>query len=293
MIASDLNTYGFCKAGVDFLMESNLPEVLRPCATRLPTIQTSRGLHQPPYLGCISMPICCACPSWRAWTPPETVQQAPTRPYPCIQHRRQSGAVTRTKPAPAPPLMVGSSGHKPQQPPRHRMDHRCRRVLTPDPVRDAPDGRGDGQSPGAGAWIPGRATRDTSFTRFPMAMVILCYACAHASAYTGTFWVNQRTIARDLEMSQQAVSRHFRKLVELGYLEKVRNENTKRPYGKKGAVWRVIYDPTQSLKTWKLPQPGCIRQKRKNNRPPQAPSKRPQRRERTAVKAATEGCMPC
>ena len=120
--------------------------------------------------------------------------------------------------------------------------------LTPDPVRDAPDGRGDGQSPGAGAWIPGRATRDTSFTRFPMAMVILCYACAHASAYTGTFWVNQRTIARDLEMSQQAVSRHFRKLVELGYLEKVRNENSKRPYGKKGAVWRVIYDPTQSLK---------------------------------------------
>ena len=120
--------------------------------------------------------------------------------------------------------------------------------LTPDPVRDAPEGRGDGQSPGAGAWIPGRATRDTSFTRFPMAMVILCYACAHASAYTGTFWVNQRTIARDLEMSQQAVSRHFRKLVELGYLEKVRNENSKRPYGKKGAVWRVIYDPTQSLK---------------------------------------------
>lgn len=120
--------------------------------------------------------------------------------------------------------------------------------LTPDPVRDAPDGRGDGQSPGAGAWIPGRATRDTTFTRFPMAMVILCYACAHASAYTGTFWVNQRTIARDLQMSQQAVSRHFRKLVELGYLEKVRNENSKRPYGKKGAVWRVIYDPTQSLK---------------------------------------------
>ena len=120
--------------------------------------------------------------------------------------------------------------------------------LTPDPVRDAPEGRGDGQSPGAGAWIPGRATRDTTFTRFPMAMVILCYACAHASAYTGTFWVNQRTIARDLEMSQQAVSRHFRKLVELGYLEKVRNENSKRPYGKKGAVWRVIYDPTQSLK---------------------------------------------
>ena len=30
VIAADLNQYGFCKAGIDFLMESNLPEVLRP-----------------------------------------------------------------------------------------------------------------------------------------------------------------------------------------------------------------------------------------------------------------------
>lgn len=30
VIASDLNDYGYCKAGVDFLMERSLPEALRP-----------------------------------------------------------------------------------------------------------------------------------------------------------------------------------------------------------------------------------------------------------------------
>ena len=143
---------------------------------------------------------------------------------------------------------------------------------------DAPDGR----------WTVARcrsldarqATRDTSFT-LPDGDGRPCYARAHASAYTGTFWVNQRTIARDLEMSQQAVPA-FQKLVELGYLEKVRNENSKRPYGKKGAVRRVIYDPTQSLK-----DVGCparpTRPRKKNNRPPQAPS-RPPKGQRTASK---------
>lgn len=30
VIASDLNSYGYCKSGIDFLMETQLPEALRP-----------------------------------------------------------------------------------------------------------------------------------------------------------------------------------------------------------------------------------------------------------------------
>ena len=30
VVASDLNDYGYCKAGTDFLMETKLPEVHRP-----------------------------------------------------------------------------------------------------------------------------------------------------------------------------------------------------------------------------------------------------------------------
>ena len=119
--------------------------------------------------------------------------------------------------------------------------------LTPDPIRDAPDGHGEGQSPGAVSIMPGRATRDLRFVQYPMSFFILSYGCSHASAYTACFWVNQATIARTLNISQQAVSQHFNKLIRWGYLEKLRKEAPARPYGKKGAIWRVIYDPRM---TW-------------------------------------------
>ncbi len=118
--------------------------------------------------------------------------------------------------------------------------------LTPDPIRDAPEGHGEGQSPGAISIMPGRATRDLRFVQYPMTFFILSYACSHASAYTACFWVNQSTIAKTLNISQQAVSQHFNKLVKWGYIEKLRKEAPSRPYGKKGAVWRVIYDPRMS-----------------------------------------------
>ena len=119
--------------------------------------------------------------------------------------------------------------------------------LTPDPIRDAPDGHGNGQSPSAIATLPGRSTRDTRFVRFPMTFFVLAYCCSHANGYTALFWVNQSTIARDMEISQQAISQHFRKLVEWGYIEKLRNQDIRRPYGKKGALWRVKYDPVMTF----------------------------------------------
>ena len=119
-------------------------------------------------------------------------------------------------------------------------------ALTPDPIRDAPKGHGEGQSPGAVSIMPGRSTRDLRFVQYPMTFFILSYACSHASAYTACFWVNQGTIARTLNISQQAVSQHFNKLIAWGYIEKLRKEAPSRPYGKKGAIWRVVYDPRMS-----------------------------------------------
>ena len=39
----------------------------------------------------------------------------------------------------------------------------------------------------------------------------------------------------------------MRKLIEFGYIEKLRNADVRRQYGKRGALWRVIYDPTKTL----------------------------------------------
>ena len=120
--------------------------------------------------------------------------------------------------------------------------------LTPDPIRDAPKGHGEEQSPGPVAVLPGRAIVDTRFYQYPTAMVVLARCCAHAKQYTATFFVNQSTIAKAMSISQQAVSQHMNRLVKWGYIEKLRKEDQRRAYGKKSAIWRVIYDPTM---TWK------------------------------------------
>ena len=39
----------------------------------------------------------------------------------------------------------------------------------------------------------------------------------------------------------------MRKLIEFGYIEKLRNADVRRQYTKRGALWRVIYDPTKTL----------------------------------------------
>jgi hypothetical protein len=39
----------------------------------------------------------------------------------------------------------------------------------------------------------------------------------------------------------------MKKLVEYGYIQKIRKEDNRRAWGKRGAVWRVIYDPRMSL----------------------------------------------
>ena len=120
-------------------------------------------------------------------------------------------------------------------------------ALSPDPTRDAPDGHGEYQSPNAWVLLPGRATVDTRLHKYPSTFCVLAYCSSHAKKYTGIFWMNQRTVASALNITQSAVSQHMKKLIEYGYIEKIRKEDRRRAYGKKGAVWRVIYDPRMTL----------------------------------------------
>lgn len=117
--------------------------------------------------------------------------------------------------------------------------------LSPDPVRDAPEG--EYQCPGQHSVLPARSFGDIRFNQYPMTYRVLGICASHASSYTGTFFVNQRTLADICQCSQQAISHHMTKLIQWGYLEKVRNQDVRRAYGKKGAIWRVIYDPRRGM----------------------------------------------
>ena len=117
--------------------------------------------------------------------------------------------------------------------------------ITPDPIRDAPVG--EHQSPAPYIIVPARAFGDTRFNQFPSTFRCLALCSAHASARAGIFFCNQQTLASVMGSSQQAVSQHMNKLVEFGYIERLRKANNKRPYGQQGAKWRIIYDPRMNL----------------------------------------------
>ncbi len=120
--------------------------------------------------------------------------------------------------------------------------------LSPDIIRDAPVGSGGSfQCPGPHMILPARAYGDNRFNQFPMTFRAFSICCSHANSWTGIFFPNQLYIAQVLQCSQQAVSQHMRKLIEYGYIHKLRNADMRRTYGKRGALWRVIYDPSKSL----------------------------------------------
>tara|TARA_B100001248_G_scaffold9201_1_gene6097 strand:- start:1619 stop:2554 length:936 start_codon:yes stop_codon:yes gene_type:complete len=125
--------------------------------------------------------------------------------------------------------------------------------LTPDPVRDPPVGKY--QCPGGHMILPARAYGDTRFNQYPMTFRCFAICCAHANSWTGVFFVNQATISRILGSSQQAISQHMTRLKKYGYLEKLRNADIRRKYGRKGALWRVIYDPRMSYQDAIVKQP--------------------------------------
>jgi len=114
--------------------------------------------------------------------------------------------------------------------------------LTPDPLRDPPKGQGDYQCPGPFMVIPARAYGDQRFNDHPMAFRCLAICCSHTNKHTSIFYINQTTIGKVLGISKQAVSQHMGKLLKWDYIIKIRNADTRRKYGQKGAMWRVIYD---------------------------------------------------
>ena len=125
--------------------------------------------------------------------------------------------------------------------------------VTPDPVRDPPVGKF--QCPGGHMIMPARAYGDERFNQFPMTFRCLALCCSHANSWTGVFFVNQSTISKIMGSSQQAISQHMQRLLKYGYLEKLRNADIRRKYGRKGALWRVIYDPRMSYKDSLTKQP--------------------------------------
>ena len=117
--------------------------------------------------------------------------------------------------------------------------------ITPDPIRDPPVG--EHQAPAPYMIVPARAFGDIRFNQYPQTFRCLALCSAHASARAGIFFCNQQTLASIMGSSQQAVSQHMNKLVKYGYIERLRHANNKRPYGKQGAKWRIIYDPRMNL----------------------------------------------
>lgn len=90
------------------------------------------------------------------------------------------------------------------------------------------------------AVLPIRAVTDKRLTDGQFrALALLCSFCNRA----GITWVSQKRLAADLQVSQQAISKHMRALTQLGYIEV-----TRRGFrGEKPNTTRVIFDPTISM----------------------------------------------
>ena len=89
--------------------------------------------------------------------------------------------------------------------------------------------------------MPSRVFVDTRIQN--ASIRVLGTLCCHANKHSGIVFTNQLTIGNRLGISKQAVSRQMRLLEKCGYLKKIYKENPLRKKGRKGATWRVIYDP--------------------------------------------------
>jgi len=101
----------------------------------------------------------------------------------------------------------------------------------------------DIQAPSPFTTIPSRALSDKYILTHPSALQVLCVLCSYVNGQSGTAYPNQYSVAKRLGRSQPAISRQFNNLVRWGYIEKIIKENPLRDRGRKGATWRVIYDP--------------------------------------------------
>ena len=97
---------------------------------------------------------------------------------------------------------------------------------------------GKGKTPGHFCVIPQRAVIDPRFKKHSSVFRVLC-AIGNYTSRQGVAWPNQRTLARDLSITQSTVSRHIKKLIEFGYIRYAR----KHP-GLKGLKYFMVFDPS-------------------------------------------------
>lgn len=86
--------------------------------------------------------------------------------------------------------------------------------------------------------LPIRAYKDPNLQQHRQAMFVLAALCSYTD-FRGICWPNQATLAKDLNVSRQAVSRYIRKLIQWKYIKYARKEFK----GQKGNCYFVIYDP--------------------------------------------------
>ena len=92
------------------------------------------------------------------------------------------------------------------------------------------------------AVLPIRAVFDQKLTHG--GLQVLAAICSFANR-AGITWVSQTRLAKDLEISQQAVAKQFKQLRELGYLETVK----KGFKAERTDTIRVIFDPSVDVAT--------------------------------------------
>ena len=97
---------------------------------------------------------------------------------------------------------------------------------------------GKGKTPGHFCVIPQRAVIDPRFKKHSSVFRVLC-AIGNYTSRQGVAWPNQRTLARDLSITQSTISRHIKKLIEFGYIRYAR----KHP-GLKGLKYFMVFDPS-------------------------------------------------
>lgn len=86
--------------------------------------------------------------------------------------------------------------------------------------------------------MPIRAYKDPRLQRYRQAMFILAALCSYTD-FRGICWPNQATLAKDLNVSRQAVSRYIRMLIKWKYVKYARKEFK----GQKGNCYFIVYDP--------------------------------------------------
>ena len=96
-------------------------------------------------------------------------------------------------------------------------------------------------APGPYSVLPSRCFADNRLKG--ASFRVLGILCSHTNQRSGLVYVNQLTIGNRLGISKQAVSRQMRLLEKSGYIKKIWKENPLRKQGRKGATWRILYDP--------------------------------------------------